>query len=663
MRILTCLTEEHSLAFVLGAGLICFLGSLVTFSLFRRSVHTNELARLGWLFLTAVCAGSTIWTTHFISMLGYRPGASVTFEPIFTISSIIIAIFGMAVGFGVAVLSGRSTAIIIGGGFIGVSTAAMHYAGMFGYRVGGIVTWHTSYVLASVILSAGLAAAAMAAFRRWPARLWFVAPVIFAGSVVSLHFTGMAAFEIAPLAGFDQGTGGQATQAMALSVGIVALIVIGTGISSYLIDDRTRLRSDERLFHMAFHDALTGLANRRALKEQMDEAFRTQTWFKLMMIDLDHFKAVNDTYGHAMGDVLLTTVAERLRQIVAPHAFAYRLGGDELAVLVFKDRETALQMANDIVVSLSTPYTIDNQVVIVGCSIGLCAFEHADDADTLLQRADTALYEAKRRGRNQVFRYAKGMLEAIAERSQREMDLRQAIEEEQFHLAYQPIIDLQTRATLGYEALIRWHHPTLGMVSPADFIPLAEETGLIMPIGRWVIEEACRQAASWPNRQHVAVNVSALQFKSPTFLHHLVQALAQSGLAADRLEVELTETAIVADGRQVAHVLNDLRTLGVKVAMDDFGTGYSSLSHLCDLPLDRIKIDRSFVSSAVTDRNSMAVLKAITQLGRDMGIVTLGEGVETEEQADILARLGCDAAQGYLFGRAERWNDDERSAA
>lgn len=652
MRIITCIAFEHDLTLVLLAASMALVGSFATFSLFGRCREARGLQRLGWVFLTSTSAGATIWATHFIAMLGYQGTAPVTFDPILTIGSMIVAILGAGIGFLIAAASGSLFRRVAGGGCLGLAIFTMHYVGMLGYRVAGVVSWHEGYVLASGLLAVALSIAAIdAAGRSRLSTRRYLAPALFVAAVVALHFTGMAGFEVAVLDIVDPATDAAALRSLGLAVVMVGLIVVGTGVSSYLIDDRTRSSNDQQLLHMAFHDPLTGLANRRALKARMDEAFAGHIWFKLLLIDLDHFKEVNDTYGHAIGDKLLVQVAAHLTRVIGPDASAYRIGGDELAVLVFKDRETALQTAGRIVSGLREPMEIDNHLIAIGCSVGLCAFENAGDGETLMQRADIALYEAKRRGRNQVFRYVPGMLEVAAERSRLEFDLKLALENGEFALAYQPIVELASRRVIGYEALIRWNHPVRGLVSPADFIPLAEETGLIVEIGRWVLAQACRQAARWPEPIHVAVNVSPVQFRSALFPAHVTQALAASGLPAQRLEVELTETAMVGDGAQLAHMLRSLRTLGVKVAMDDFGTGYSSLAHLCDLPLDRIKIDRSFVASAQSDRNSAAILRAITQLGRDMGIQTLAEGVETEDQFRILAALGCDAAQGYLLGR------------
>jgi len=420
-------------------------------------------------------------------------------------------------------------------------------------------------------------------------------------------------------------------------------------------DDVTSDRTaQDRIAHLAFHDSLTGLANRHALSLRMAEEVDPGLRFSLLLLDLDRFKSVNDSHGHGVGDLLLVEVARRIRAVAGDEAFCARMGGDEIALIVPCDLDAATALAEAIVGALAEPFLIEDIRVSIGCSIGVCGSHDACDPGEMMKRADIALYEAKRNGRGRVSRYRAGMLEAAASRQTLEADLERALEKGEFHLAYQPFLSLPDERIIGFEALIRWEHPTRGLVPPTAFIPLSEETGQIVLIGKWVLETACREAATWAAHRHVAVNVSPVQLRSPLFLSHVTNALAQSGLAPSRLELELTETAMVEDGTEVARVLRDLRTLGVKIAMDDFGTGYSSLAHLRDFPLDRIKIDRSFVMAAATDRHCMAVLVAITQMGKMLEIPTLAEGVETDEELALLRSLGCDAVQGYLIGRPGR---------
>ena len=418
-------------------------------------------------------------------------------------------------------------------------------------------------------------------------------------------------------------------------------------------DDVTEERNArKRMTHMAFHDALTGLPNRRAFRVEIDRVFKEAMPAALLMVDLDGFKAVNDTLGHAAGDELLVEVAERLRTVCGPSEFVARLGGDEIAVLhVRADDRMGLELAERIRAAMAEPFLVGQQSITIGCSIGLAATDNAGEPDVFMQQADLALYRAKKDGRNQVQRYEPGMMEEAIARRRLELDLAKALRNKEFSLVYQPLYDLSDGEVFGFEALIRWRHPERGAISPADFVPLAEETGAIVAIGEWVLKEACRQAASWPKNIHVSINVSAVQLRTESILAQVTQALASSGLTPDRLELEVTETAMVEDGPAIAATLSALRTLGVRIAMDDFGTGYSSLTHLCTFELDRIKIDRTFVDTARDKAASRAILKAVTQMGRDLGIPTLGEGVETDEQLTMLKSLGCNGAQGYRLGR------------
>ncbi|MAU99221.1 MAG: bifunctional diguanylate cyclase/phosphodiesterase [Fulvimarina sp.] len=443
------------------------------------------------------------------------------------------------------------------------------------------------------------------------------------------------------------------------TVEIESKSVVGGGTVITYNDVTEERAARAKISELAYHDSLTGLPNRLAFRERKLALLAGEKPFHLLLIDLDRFKAINDTFGHGVGDELLVQVGRRVVAMVGENGFTARLGGDEIGVFVYGSADKASQIAEGVVEAVSKPFVLGDFTVSIGCSIGLCSGEGIDSHDVLMQHADVALYDAKHQGKGRVAAYRTGMLEAATERHKLEADLRQAMSLGQFHLAYQPVMTLDTDEIVGYEALLRWEQPERGMVPPATFIPLAEETGLIVEIGRWVLEEACREAASWPNERHVAVNVSAVQFRSPLLLSHLTTALGKSGLPARRLEVELTETALVEDGPKIASVLADIRRLGVKVAMDDFGTGYSSLAHLCDFPLDRIKIDRSFVVAAQENSCAHGVVMAVVALGRHIGVPTLAEGIETEEQLELLRGLGCGAVQGYLIGKPARLRDED----
>lgn len=418
-------------------------------------------------------------------------------------------------------------------------------------------------------------------------------------------------------------------------------------------DDLTEYRTAEaEIAHLVFHDPLTGLANRRGFREHMQAVVGHGRHTALLVVDLDRFKPVNDTLGHPVGDALLVAVGERLTRAVGENGSVYRLGGDELAVVLGDvDEPGAVAIAASLVSSIGEIFDVEGHTISIGCSIGMTWLDAGERPTEGLQRADLALYRAKERGRGRVEVYETGMLEQAQERRQMELDLKHALETEGFELHYQPLFQLSDQRLLGFEALIRWRHPQLGLVSPAEFIPLAEETGMILGIGAWVLDRACHQLRRWPADIHVAINVSAVQMRSPDLVDEVVAALKRHDVAAERLEIELTETAMVEDGDAIAETLRKLRKLGVRIAMDDFGTGYSSLAHMRNFELDRIKIDRSFVDTSDDDIGARAVIRAVTSMAHDLSILTIGEGVETPEQLARLTELGCDVAQGFLLGR------------
>ena len=410
-------------------------------------------------------------------------------------------------------------------------------------------------------------------------------------------------------------------------------------------------QASRKLSYHAHHDVLTNLGNRRALQERMAALIDKAKTFSLLLIDLDEFKEVNDTFGHGIGDKLLIHCAEVLHGLVGPDSFVARMGGDEMAIVMALPIGQATTFAQTVVTQMSNAVTIDGYRLLPGCSIGVAEWEAGLSGEELMRRADLALYDAKRAGRRRAHRYEHAMTEALLKRQEIVDGLHDAVKGGGFRLAFQPIADLASGITCGYEALLRWQHPVRGWISPDVFIPIAEDAGLIDEIGRWVIAEACRHLAGWSPHLYVAVNVSAAQLASDALLDHLAQAVIANGLAAERLEIEITETALIRDPVKVAGRLERIRKLGFKIALDDFGTGQSSLSHLRDLCFDRIKIDRSFVLRAASDPRSMAVLRATVALGHELGVIAHAEGVETSDQLALCREIGCDAVQGYHIGR------------
>jgi diguanylate cyclase (GGDEF)-like protein len=424
-------------------------------------------------------------------------------------------------------------------------------------------------------------------------------------------------------------------------------------------DITERRQAEAKISHMALHDALTNLPNRLFFREQMENRLAhlgRDEKFAVLCLDLDQFKSVNDTLGHPFGDKLLRQVGERLHDCLREGDTVARLGGDEFAILqgsATQPADTTLLMARLIEV-VSKPFNLDGHQVVVGVSIGVTlAPADAADPDQLLKNADMALYRAKAGGRG-TYRFFEPEMDArMQARRTLELDLRKAIVHGEFEVYYQPLVNLKTEQISGFEALIRWNHPQRGIVSPLDFIPLAEETGLIVPIGEWVLRQACKEASKWPSNISIAVNLSPVQFKTPNLSQTVVDALAHSGLAADRLQLEITESALLFNSEPTLDTLHQLRALGVHISMDDFGTGYSSLSYLRSFPFDKIKIDRSFIHELSSNEESMAIIRAVAGLGGSLGMSTTGEGIETREELDFLKREGCIEGQGYLFGKPQ----------
>jgi len=425
-------------------------------------------------------------------------------------------------------------------------------------------------------------------------------------------------------------------------------------------------RSEAKIAHMAHHDDLTGLPNRRLLDERLEHAVAHAKRGEIVathLLDLDYFKNVNDTLGHPVGDKLLRMVADRLRRLVREGETVARMGGDEFAIVQMQVAQPsdATALAQRVIEEVSEPYEIDGHQVVVGASVGISvSVTDGPSSDLLLRNADLALYRAKSGGRGTLRFFEPEMDAQMQTRRLMESDLRRALVGHEFEVHYQPIVNLQSNEISAFEALIRWQHSERGMVSPAAFIPLAEEIGLIVPLGEWVLRTACSAAAGWPDHTKICVNLSPVQFRSRGLVEVVIGALATSGLRPGRLELEITETVLLADTEATLAVLHQLRGLGVRIAMDDFGTGYSSLSYLQTFPFDRIKIDRSFVKGVAEDIGSLNIVRAVAALAKGIGMATTAEGVETQEQLDAVKAEGCTEMQGFLFSRALPSRDIER---
>ena len=424
-------------------------------------------------------------------------------------------------------------------------------------------------------------------------------------------------------------------------------------------DVTDRQRNEAKVTFMARHDALTGLENRASFVEKLDSAstrlLRYGEPFAVFTLDLDRFKQVNDTLGHPAGDTLLRQVAQRLRESLRESDVLARLGGDEFAILQLiasDQRQGAECLANRIIDSLGEPYDINGSLITIGTSIGIAlAPVDASDPNELMKFADVALYRAKAEGRNGFRFFLSEMVLEINARNRLERQLRDGISRGEFEIHYQTVIDVRTCKPCSAEALVRWRHPERGLLYPDEFIPLAEETGLIVPLGEWILQRACSDAAAWPSYMKVAVNLSPMQFSKSNLIDVILCALVELGLPPDRLEVEITETALLSGESDYLSIIRQLRNLGVLIAVDDFGTGYSSLSYLTMFPFDKIKIDKSFTQNLTKRADCAAIISAVLALGSGLNIRTVAEGVETEQQFQILRSAGVDFVQGYLFAR------------
>ncbi|PMS37372.1 diguanylate cyclase/phosphodiesterase [Trinickia symbiotica] len=646
----------------------------------RIATARGRIARL-WLAGGACAMGAGIWSMHFIGMLAFSVPIPVGYDPEITLLSLLIAV--AASGFALWLVTQSNLPygrLACGALVMGIAVAGMHYTGMAAMQMTPAIQYDPLLLALSVVIAVGASGAALwitfhlrrQATRRPLAQMG--AGVVMGVAITGMHYTGMAAahFPAGSVCGAARGGIDTGWVALAIIVASVAALAVALIVSvlDMRLESRTAVlaaslaQANAELTFLALHDRLTQLPNRILLEDRLEQAIgsarQSRRRFALMYLDLDGFKAINDVFGHPVGDALLVEASKRLRGAARAEDTVARMGGDEFVLLAPGMEPTdAATLADTLVTLLSDSYLIDGQDLRVSASIGIACFpDDGDDPHTLVTHADAAMYHAKALGRNGYCFFETSMNADAREQLQLLHDLRLALSRGEFVLHYQPKLAAPGGPLLGAEALVRWAHPTRGLVMPDQFIPLAERTGTIVPIGEWVLDEACRQMAQWCSADpalasdwSIAVNLSTLQFGNPGLVECVRGTLARHGLEPRRLTLEITETTAMRDAAASLAILQELHAMGVRIAIDDFGTGYSSLLYLKRLPAAELKIDRGFVRDLEHDSEDAAIVSAIVALGQTLKLNIVAEGVETSEQQAFLTQLGCDALQGYLLGR------------
>lgn len=658
MNLLGTVLGLHNPALVALACLLMALGLYLSVAMLRRARSATGFAVYHWGLMSSTMSSGAIWAGEFILLTSFFGSLGWAFDPFLSFLSAMLLILGTSTG-RVLMLKSRSAA----GRFGGYVLAGLSVTGAQALSLEAFAWFsHSTLAIGSVIglvcclYLAGVHVLLPSLRKRGVARDAQMAALILATVLVG-HVALLMTIPEAITTNLQSGASNGAV-AVLFPVAAISLVLSMVGASTFLVDAHQHREAVEKYRRMAFHDSLTGLANRLNMQVTLDEFVvrhaEDGVQMAVAVLDLDRFKDVNDVHGHAAGDALLKGLAQHLTENMHGNEMLTRLGGDEFVGVKFgaKNREEALDFAQrlcDLTKSFDAWMTGD---IKVGASIGVSLFPADGDlTEHLLSRADLAMYRAKALGRNQVCMFDPEMDELSRKKSALSIDLSRAIEDEELQMRFQPQVNAQSGELTGFEVLLRWEHPELGIVSPEEFIPLAEQTGQILDIGEWVLRNACAEAATWKRPYRIAVNVAAAQLSRWTLAEIVRDTLEQSGLQPTRLELEITESGIINDLDNAYRSMQRINRMGVAIAMDDFGTGYSSLSTLQSFPFDKIKIDKAFISDVTANSNSAAIVKATVTLANEMGIKVLAEGVETQEQLEFLREVNCGEIQGYYFSR------------
>ncbi len=659
---------------VIASVFIAFLTSFSALDTVARVTDSRGIKALLWLVGGGAAMGIGIWSMHFIGMMAMHFNMPMRYNPIETIFSIVVAVLGSIIALWVVFRHNQFTLknLLLGSIILGTSAVAMHYTGMAGLRINQPIIWYKTPIIISIVIAYSASAVALwFAFqlRNNDAGVLnrFITALVMGAAIAGMHYTGMYA------AHFDSTMqvlpGGLGSQRLTIWVFMSTLVILGSNLFGAMIESQLRVsrmasklkQNNEELRQMALHDPLTNLANRTLFEDKLNDyiqrAKQNSSSFSLLYMDLDGFKMVNDAYGHDIGDKLLVEVAKCLNAAVNPSDILARVGGDEFVLLSYAGSEADVsRLAETLVAAIEPEFTVETYELRVSLSIGIAMFPaHGIEAREMLFNSDSAMYHTKNSGRNGFSIYQPSMSPIGRSQVQLKNELWRAIHNNELRLFYQPKLNVTSAAIIGYEALVRWQHPERGLKTPDKFLPIAEQTGMILLLGEWVLNEACRQLAIWhqqgADHLSISVNLSAQQFEQKSLIYLVTRTLEEYCLAPDKLILEITETTAMRYPQESIKILEELKAIGVQVAIDDFGTGYSSLLYLQNMPATELKIDRAFINSIGHKDTDPRLLSMIIELAKNMNLNIVAEGVESEEQQTYLVNLGCDVHQGYYFSR------------